>query len=286
MGERSQSSLEIIIGRRSAARIAASAKATADRPHGEERFVAAKRFLMEQIMNEHEFGCYTGSLILEPSSGSQQMKTRLEFGFKDRDGRHWPVPPGTAVDGTSIPQPLWFLFGDRWEGKYREAIALHDYHCAARSADWRSVHRVFYRAMLASGVSVRRAKLVYAGVYFAGPRWEEKGVDSHQASLPAGLTQTSPANILYALCRDPVALAVSDAMKCNGKSAFDWITSEYHPGGNSQISLGLDALSDMVQEDDPSLRELEVAIDYAVSLIPCPEDTPRAISVGRTGLLE
>ena len=44
-------------------------------------------------------------------------------------------------------------------------------------------------------------------------------------------------------------LAVSDAMKCNGKSAFDWITSEYYPGGNFQISLGLDALSDMVQEE-------------------------------------
>jgi hypothetical protein len=241
---------------------------------------------MEQIMSEHVTGRYTGRLTLEPSNGSPQMRTTSEFGFLDSDGRHWSVPPGTAIDGMSIPRALWFLFGDRWQGKYREAIALHDYYCAVRSADWRSVHRVFYRAMVVSGVSMRRAKLVYAGVYFAGPRWADKDVDSLQMSQPAGLTQTSPANILYALCRDPIALAVSEAISCDGTSAFDWITSEHYPNGeSSQILLGLDTLSDIVQEDDPSLRELEVAIDYAVSLIPCVEGAPRIISVGRTGPL-
>jgi hypothetical protein len=238
-------------------------------------------------MSEDEFGRYIGRLILEPSGASQQMKTTSEFGFVDRDGRHWSVPPGVAVDGASIPKALWFLFGDRWEGKYREAIVVHDYHCAVRSADWRSVHQMLYRAMLASGISVRRGKLVYAGVYFAGPRWEDRASDLRQASLPVGPPQTSHANILYALCRDPVALAVSEAIRCDGKSAFDWITSGHHlDGRTSQISLGLDALSNVVQEDDPSLRELEVAIDYAVSLIPCLEDTPRTISVVQTELLD
>ena len=42
----------------------------------------------------------------------------------------------------------------------------------------------------------------------------------------------------------------------------------------------------MVQEEDPPLQELEAAIDYAVSLIPRLEDTPRSVSVGRTGLLD
>jgi Protein of unknown function (DUF1353) len=243
--------------------------------------------LREQIMSNHEFGRYTGRLVLDSSSSSRQTKTTSDFGFLDNEGRHWPVPAGTAVDGASIPKALWFLFGDRWEGKYREAIAVHDYYCAVRSTDWRSVHRVFYYAMLASSVSVRRAKLVYAGVYFAGPRWGDAAVGSLQTSQLANPPPTSPANTLYALCRDPVALAVSEAIKCNGRSAFDWITSEQHPDNwNSQISLGLDALSDMVQEDDPPLRELEVAIDYAVSLIPCHEGASRAVSVGRTSLLD
>ena len=236
-------------------------------------------------MSDYGFGRYTGRLVLD--SSSSRTKTSSDFGFLDNDGRHWPVPAGTVVDGASIPKALWFLFGDRWEGKYREAIAVHDYYSAVRSTDWRSVHHVFYYAMLASGVSVRRAKLVYAGVYFAGPRWGDAVVGSLQTSQPGGPPQASPANTLYALCRDPVALAVSEAIKCNGRSAFDWITSEQHSDNrNSQISLGLDALSDMVQEDDPSLRELEVAIDYAVSLIPRLEGTSRVVSVGRAELLD
>lgn len=237
-------------------------------------------------MSEHEFGRYTGRLILDPSNRSPQMKTTSEFGFLDRDGRHWTVPPGTVVDGASIPKALRFLFGERWEGKYREAVAVHDYYCAVRDADWRLVRHMFYRAMLVSGVSVRRAKLVYAGVYFAGPRWNDTAAQALQTNQSPGPPHTSPANILYGLCRDPVALAVSEALRCNGKPAFDWITSEQQLNDtDAQISLGLDALSDMVQEDDPSLRELEVAIDYAVSLIPCPEDAPRVVTLGRPALL-
>jgi hypothetical protein len=45
---------------------------------------------------------------------------------------------------------------------------------------------MFYRATLVSGVSERRAKLVYAGVYFAGPRWENIA----RLSQPAVPTQT------------------------------------------------------------------------------------------------
>ena len=43
-------------------------------------------------MSEHELGRYTGKLILEPLQGGQQLKTVLDFGFLDADGRHWPVP--------------------------------------------------------------------------------------------------------------------------------------------------------------------------------------------------
>jgi hypothetical protein len=167
--------------------------------------VVTKRSSMEEIMGEHGLGRYTGKLILEPLQGGQQMRTALEFGFLDADGRHWLVPPGTSVDGASIPKALWSLLGlgGPWEGKYREASVVHDYHCAIRSTDWQSTHRVFYHAMLVSGVSERCAKLVYAGVYFAGPRWEDRVVGSERLGRPAIPPQTARGNILYALCRDP-----------------------------------------------------------------------------------
>jgi hypothetical protein len=120
------------------------------------------------------------------------MKTVLDFGFLDGAGQHWPVPPGTSVDPASIPKALWSLLGNSWDGKYRDASVLHNYYCAVRS--WRSVHRMFYSAMLVSGVSVRRARLIYAGVYFAGPRWEGVVVASVQHGQPTTPSQTSPAN--------------------------------------------------------------------------------------------
>jgi hypothetical protein len=67
-------------------------------------------------MSEHELGRYTGKLILEPLQGSQQLKTVLDFGFLDADGRHWPVPLGTSVDGASIPKALPSLWGGPWQG--------------------------------------------------------------------------------------------------------------------------------------------------------------------------
>jgi len=162
---------------------------------------------------------------------------------------------------------------------------MHDYHCVVRSADWQFVHRMFYHAMLVSGVSERRAKLVYAGVYFAGPRWEDN--DSARPNKPAVPTLTAPANILYALCRDPITLAVSEAIECDGTSAFDWITSVHHRAdSNAAITLGLDKISSMVEEDAPSLRILEAAIDYAVSLIPHVEGAPREIFVGHLTVLD
>jgi len=231
-------------------------------------------------MSEHGLGRYTGKLILEPLSGGRQMKTILDFGFLDGEGVQWPVPPGTIVDGASIPTAMWSLLGGALEGKYREACAVHDYHCAVRSVNWQSVHRMFYHAMLVSGVSERRAKLIYAGVYFAGPRWEDN--DSARPRQPDVSSLTAPANILYALCRDPITLAVSEAIACNGTSAFDWITSAPHRAdGNAEITLGLDKISNMLEEEAPSLRSLEAAIDYAVGLIPHVEGLPRGISVGR-----
>ena len=237
-------------------------------------------------MSEHEFGRYTGKLILDPSGGSQQAKTTLEFGFLDRNGRHWPVPSGTSVGAASIPRALRSLLGDWRQGMYREAIVVHDYYCAARSTDWPEVYRIFYQAMLVSGVPMRRAKLVYAGVYFAGPRWQNRPVNAPQTGQLVRPRHTSPAVLLYALCRDPVALAMSEAITCNGRSAFEWITAEQTDTGGSQTTLELGPLSAMLEENDPSLPELEAAIDYAVSLIPGSESAARDLSVGRTTLLD
>jgi len=237
--------------------------------------VVARKVLKGKIMGEHGHGRYTGKLLLAPLQGGQVMKTVQEFGFVDTNGKHWPVPPGTTLAGASIPQALWPLLGGRWQAEGREACAVHDYHSAVRSADWRSVHRMFHDALVASGVSEGRATLAYAGIYFVGPRWES----ILAVSQPDVSTQTSAGDILYALCRDPIRLAVSEAVECEGTSAFDWVAASHHPTDRvSAVTLRLDKLAGMIEEDAPSLEEVEAAIDYAWGLIPFAKGRSRAIS--------
>lgn len=124
-------------------------------------------------MGGNGLGRYTGRLVLHPLVDGRRMRVLEDFGYFDPKSLHWAVPPNTIVDGASIPRPLWSLIGGPWVGKYRDASVVHDYYCDVRTADWRSVHRMFYHAMLTSGVSLLRAKLMYAAVRHAGPRWSE-----------------------------------------------------------------------------------------------------------------
>lgn len=92
------------------------------------------------------------------------------FAYVDGSGTRWEVPTGAIVDGASIPRPLWSLIGSPWTGKYREASVVHDHFCDTKMAEWKTVHRNFYTAMLANGVGTIQAKIMYAAVYRFGPR--------------------------------------------------------------------------------------------------------------------
>ena len=47
---------------------------------------------------------------------------------------------------------------------------------------------MFFEAMLASGVAAALAKLMYAGVYWGGPRWSQAVVDNTQLILNKYIT--------------------------------------------------------------------------------------------------
>lgn len=93
------------------------------------------------------------------------------YGYIDDETKEWSVPSGWKVDGASIPRPLWSVIGGPFEGKYRNASVIHDYYCDTKTEAWWSVHRVFYEAMLTSGVDPSKAKVMYLAVFHFGPRW-------------------------------------------------------------------------------------------------------------------
>ena len=117
------------------------------------------------------FGKYIGS-IESRWLKEREMKLLVDFKFEDPDNILWVAPKGSIVDGASIPRLLWTLVGAPFSGAYRDASVIHDVACQEKSRRWQDVHLCFYNAMRTSDVSTIKAKTMYAGVYYFGPKWE------------------------------------------------------------------------------------------------------------------
>lgn len=104
----------------------------------------------------------------------RKMKLEKDFTFIDGAGVKWVASSGRIVDGASIPRIIWPILGGPYEGLYREASVVHDVACEDKTRPWEHVHRMFYEAMLTSGVDSSDAKIMYAAVYHFGPRWSSK----------------------------------------------------------------------------------------------------------------
>lgn len=122
------------------------------------------------------FGRYVGVVSSTFCKNGVHIKLNNDFKYIDPFGQEWNVPNGSVVDGASIPIFLWSIIGSPLTGKYREASVIHDIACDLKIKPWKEVHRAFYFAMRASGVGELQAKIMYAGVYFFGPRWEENEI--------------------------------------------------------------------------------------------------------------
>lgn len=119
---------------------------------------------------------YVGTLVVKPDDDGRSLTLTQSYGFADANCTLWMVPAGARVDGASIPQIFWSILGGPFEGKYRNASVIHDWFCDRRTMTWQKVHRMFYDAMLASGVGPVEAKLMYLAVYYQGPRWTEQAI--------------------------------------------------------------------------------------------------------------
>lgn len=117
---------------------------------------------------------YEGEPLVKLLPDGRNVELVADMVFIDPQDVRWAVPAGATVNGASIPRAFWPVVGGPFEGRYRDASIIHDWFCDRRTRTWQATHRVFYDAMLVSGVSVPKAKLMYFGVYWAGPRWEER----------------------------------------------------------------------------------------------------------------
>jgi hypothetical protein len=122
-------------------------------------------------MNYGHFGAPIQVEWLRGDASERRMKLLRPVEYTDPNGKLWVVPTGFVTDGASIPRIFWTLVGAPYEGAYREAAVVHDFLCDTKSQPYQDVHRLFYYATRAAGVSDFHAKILYAGVLIGGPKW-------------------------------------------------------------------------------------------------------------------
>lgn len=123
---------------------------------------------------EMSFGKFEGTVKAEWLRGTpdeRRMQLLENFTYIDPHGKRWVSQRGNKTDGATIPQATWSLVGGPFDGQYREAAVIHDAYCDSKTEPWRDVHRIFYYANRAAGVSELKAKILYGGVMLGGPKW-------------------------------------------------------------------------------------------------------------------
>jgi len=116
---------------------------------------------------------------------SEYFATLQTLGFTDTSGQIWQAPSRTLTDGASIPAIFTPLVGNPKDPEFINAAIMHDAYCGVGNEDgpnfqtrtWEEVHRMFYEALISSGVGETRAKIMFAAVYLGGPRWRDPDRD-------------------------------------------------------------------------------------------------------------
>lgn len=123
------------------------------------------------------FGDCSANTDIRLLRDGRKAKLLADLRYVDPRMKIWLAEAGKEVDGASIPWPLWDFIGTPFTGKYRDASVLHDVECEAKREPWEAVHAMFFQAMRCYGVGAIKAKIMYAAVYYCGPRWgEDQGV--------------------------------------------------------------------------------------------------------------
>jgi hypothetical protein len=120
----------------------------------------------------NKWGYYSGQPETRWDADGRTMTLLNELRYTDPRGVVWIAPPGSVVDGASIPRSLWTFMGGPFEGKYRNASVLHDVAYDRKDRPWEDIDRMFYNAMRCSGVGAVEAGTMYYSLLKFGRHWK------------------------------------------------------------------------------------------------------------------
>ena len=116
---------------------------------------------------------FSGKFELAPPGCESTGQCMLTYDllFKDPQGLEWQADAKNKTDGASIPTWAQPIVGKPFDSLFVKAAAIHDHYCDRHVRTWRATHRVFYDALIGSGVDIAKAKVMYYAVYLGGPKW-------------------------------------------------------------------------------------------------------------------
>jgi len=114
------------------------------------------------------FGTFSGNpkteWLTDDKDDDRNMILLEDFIFTDANGKVWPAPKDSVINGASIPRPLWSSVGSPYTDDYRRASIVHDIACDNKNILRKDADVMFYYACLAGGCSKAKASILYAGV--------------------------------------------------------------------------------------------------------------------------
>jgi len=116
---------------------------------------------------------FIGELVFSPPDCQASGKCRLEkdFGYVDPDKIGWEAKAGLMTDGASIPSWAQPIIGTPWDKRFIKAAVLHDHYCIRTVRERTRTHRMFYNALVESGVDRIKASIMYYAVLVGSHMW-------------------------------------------------------------------------------------------------------------------
>lgn len=116
---------------------------------------------------------FVGTLEFKPNGCQQSGSCELvhDFGFIDGNKVGWQAKAGLKTDGASIPSLAQPFVGGPWDAEFVKAAVLHDHYCIRTVRPRTATHRMFYDALIESGVSKVKASTMYYAVMVGSHMW-------------------------------------------------------------------------------------------------------------------
>jgi hypothetical protein len=116
---------------------------------------------------------FIGKLEFTPTGckNTGECKLVFDFGYIDPRGVGWQAKAGLKTDGASIPSWAQPIIGGAWDEQFLRAAVIHDHYCIRTVRTRSSTHRMFYDALIESGVTRIKALTMYYAVTVGSHMW-------------------------------------------------------------------------------------------------------------------